>query len=730
MSDAPMKGKSGTNKTMIEKIKSLMKRDPNNIETMIISGLSSEKPEITYSRMKLIDLIKYKKPVLNEARDNCCGIIELNKKTACITSFLSNEEINDNQANTGITALRRGIQNIISSGARPLSNVYSFIYTKSNKDTTIHDINEFSNTTGIPLADNNFYFNDRIKDNPLLNIMTIGIIDRKKITSSLKLKSGDLVILAGHFYSNEQLKGNIYSLLKERFSGNNNPPLMIHYILDKLFIEGVLELFHSGIISGAFSIGKSGIISAAADIISCNKSGVRLDIDKLSSDSADDKIYKTLSGYLPHSLIVTVKKEKEGLLGKILNKWLSDYCIIGEIINENNLKCYTNNKLVADIPGECLSIKESPTIIESIKSESNDFSLPDISIDDINEPEKYREAAIKLLKQPGITVKAFDASCSDLMTASTDININLAAGTGVIKPENYKGFITASINSNSEYVSADNKTGIIIMIAKTIKDIICRGSEPIAMSLFLNICKSGNKNFKEQFELIYDGIVEAIKSFQIPLANFNISCGIKSRSGSNNGTLSILPVIGTIGELKSNKSYTTRAFKEKGHMIYLIGRSINDISSSEYLRVIHNIEKSPAPFIDIEFENRLHKAVKGLIENHLIISAHTVSEGGLFFSLLESAIIKGYGFDITSPAEIRLDAFLFGESQGRVIATVSPALETEFIDFMLQQDFPFSALGHVTKEELRIDDNSYGFIGEYIELYNSVIKKIPSLATE
>lgn len=727
MSDTPKNSKSGTNKIMVEKIKSIMKRDPNNIETMIISGLSYEKPEIAYSRMKLSDLIEYEKPVLNEARDYCCGVIELNKKTACITNFLSNEKINDNHVNTGITALRRGIQNIISSGARPLSNVYSFIYNKSNKDTTIHDINEFSNTTGIPLADNNLYFNDNIKDNPLLNIMTLGIIDREKITSSLKLKPGDSVILIGHYYFNKQSKGNLYSLIKERFPGDINPPLMIHSILDKLLIEGVLELFHSGVISGAFSVGKSGIIGAVADIISCNKSGVRLDIDTLAGDSADDRIYKTLSDYLPHSLIVTANNEKQELLGKILNKWLSDYSIIGKIINDNNLKCYRNDKPVADIPGDCLLIKESPTDIENIKSANADFNIPDISIDDISEPGKYREVAIKLLRQPDIAVKAYDSSCSDLMAASTDMNINLAAGTGVLKPENYKGFITVSLNSNSEYVAADNKTGIIIMIARTIKDIICRGSNPLAMSLFINICKSENKDFKEQFELIYDGIEEAIKNFQIPLANFNISCGIKSRSGSNKGSLSILPVIGTIGELKSNKSYTTRAFKEKGHMIYLIGRSRNDIASSEYIRVIHNIEKSPAPFIDIEFENNLHKAVKGLLENHLIISAHTVSEGGLFFSLLESAIIKGYGFDITSPAEIRLDAFLFGESLGRVIVTVSPALETEFIDYMLQQDFPFSALGHVTKEELRVDDISYGFISEYFELYNSVIKEIPSL---
>ena len=86
-------------------------------------------------------------------------------------------------------------------------------------------------------------------------------------------------------------------------------------------------------------------------------------------------------------------------------------------------------------------------------------------------------------------------------------------------------------------------------------------------------------------------------------------------------------------------------------------------------------------------------------------------------SLLESAMVRSFGFDITVDAEIRKDAFLFGEAPSRIVVSVATARETDFIDFMIKTQLPFLTLGHVTREEIRIDDNSYGFISDYRKKY-------------
>jgi phosphoribosylformylglycinamidine synthase len=86
-------------------------------------------------------------------------------------------------------------------------------------------------------------------------------------------------------------------------------------------------------------------------------------------------------------------------------------------------------------------------------------------------------------------------------------------------------------------------------------------------------------------------------------------------------------------------------------------------------------------------------------------------------ALLESAMVRSFGFDITVDDEMRKDAFLFGESPSRIMVSVAAVRETDFIDFMMETKLSFMTLGHVTREEIRIDDNSYGFISDYRKMY-------------
>jgi phosphoribosylformylglycinamidine synthase len=104
------------------------------------------------------------------------------------------------------------------------------------------------------------------------------------------------------------------------------------------------------------------------------------------------------------------------------------------------------------------------------------------------------------------------------------------------------------------------------------------------------------------------------------------------------------------------------------------------------------------------------KAVDGLVENNLVESVSPVGLGGLFFTLLRASLPNDLGFDITTDAENRQDAFLFGEAMGRIIVGVEGDKEDDFVDFLTSKKIPFFTLGHITKGEIRIDDESFGFI--------------------
>ncbi|MBK6282073.1 MAG: hypothetical protein IPF54_04840 [Draconibacterium sp.] len=144
--------------------------------------------------------------------------------------------------------------------------------------------------------------------------------------------------------------------------------------------------------------------------------------------------------------------------------------------------------------------------------------------------------------------------------------------------------------------------------------------------------------------------------------------------------------------------------------MFLIGRTTDDIGSSEYLEFYHEIADSQLPEFDINEEIKIQGAISKLNELKLIESASPVGKGGLFFTLLRAAIPNELGFDITTAAETRIDAFLFGEAMGRILVEVKSENEDEFVDVLTDLNVPFFTLGHITKGEIRIDDMSLGYI--------------------
>ena len=156
-------------------------------------------------------------------------------------------------------------------------------------------------------------------------------------------------------------------------------------------------------------------------------------------------------------------------------------------------------------------------------------------------------------------------------------------------------------------------------------------------------------------------------------------------------------------------------------LIYLIGVSREDINSSEYLHKIHAIEFSPAPHFDLEEEFGLQRTIEKLIHEKLVVSAHDVSEGGLFVTLTESGFNNNLGYSVDTNKSIRTDAYLFGEAQSRVVVSVAyekvAAIETLFNT----SSIAFEKLGTVTEGAITIDGDNWGSIFDWKNKYDNAI---------
>lgn len=166
----------------------------------------------------------------------------------------------------------------------------------------------------------------------------------------------------------------------------------------------------------------------------------------------------------------------------------------------------------------------------------------------------------------------------------------------------------------------------------------------------------------------------------------------------------------------------TLNFRQAGDVIYLVGQSRNDINCSAYLYHVLGEQYSPAPHFDMEEEYALQKMIAILIKSQLMQSVHDVSDGGLFTTLLESAMVNDLGFRINTGSAFRKDAFLFGEAQSRVVISVSPVNCTEVETLMA--GMAFEMLGEVSKGDVVIDDENWGNIQNWKTAYDTVLEDL------
>ncbi|MDD2538223.1 MAG: AIR synthase-related protein [Bacteroidales bacterium] len=132
-------------------------------------------------------------------------------------------------------------------------------------------------------------------------------------------------------------------------------------------------------------------------------------------------------------------------------------------------------------------------------------------------------------------------------------------------------------------------------------------------------------------------------------------------------------------------------FKHKGDMIYLVG----DTESKK---------------VDLDKDYRIQKVMLSAMRKNLVSCVQEVSEGGVFEALLRAAMPAELGFDITTDSEIPEEKFLFEDPGTCAVVTVPIDKDEELVQFLFDNQVTVMTLGHVTKGDIRIDDQSYGNI--------------------
>jgi len=720
-----------------EKIKEVLGRTPNFTELSIFGIMWSEHCSYKNSIKWLKTLPKKGDHLLVEAGEENAGLVDIGNGLACAFKIESHNHpsaIEPYQgAATGVGGINR---DIFTMGARPIAQLNSLRFGPIENEHTkwllrgvVKGIGDYGNAFGIPVLGGEVFFDESYNTNPLVNAMSVGIVDVDKTISATSSGVGNPVYIVGSATGKDGINGASFASKDiSDDSADDLPSVQVgDPFQEKLLLEATLELAETDAVVGMQDMGAAGITCSTSEMSADGGFGMKIDLDKVPTRQEGMLPFEILLSESQERMLVVVHKGKEKIVEDIFEKWDLNAVEIGEVTEGGQLEYYMHGEMVATVPAHDLVLGGgAPVYDREYKEPAYYAENQKFDIETVSEPDNYPEAAMKLISLPNIASKRWVYEQYDTMVGTRNVTTNGPSDAGVANIKGTGKGIAMTVDCNARYVHNDPKKGTSIAVAEAARNIVCAGGKPSAITNCLNFGNPYNPEAYWQFVMAIKGMSEACEKFNTPVTGGNVSFYNQTVSESSEAVpVFPTPTIGMIGLVDDVKKVMTLDFKAKGDLIFLIGESQNDLSASEYLHTMKGVKRSPAPHFDIDREMEVQAATLGLIDKGLINAAHDISDGGLFTTLVEMGIHRGFGFDVTADADVRLDAFLFGEAQSRILVTLDPEFEDDFIEAMRPTKVPFTLLGHVTRGKMVIDDSHFGFIDDASDLYmNSLERKL------
>jgi len=716
-----------------ERIKEILGRTPNFTELSIFSVMWSEHCSYKNSITWLKTLPKKGSKMLVEAGEENAGLVDIGDGLACAFKIESHNHPSALEpyqgAATGVGGINR---DIFTMGARPIAQLNSLRFGNPDNQKTkwlmkgvVKGIGDYGNAFGIPTVGGEVYFDECYNQNPLVNAMSVGIVEVGKTISATSEGVGNPVFIVGSSTGKDGIHGATFASEDiTEASAEKIPAVQVgDPFQEKLLLEATLEVIATGAVVGMQDMGAAGITCSTSEMSAKGKHGMEIHLDKVPTRQEGMHGWEILLSESQERMLIVVHKGREQDVLNVFDKWDLNCVEIGTVTEGGRLRYYMHGELVADVPAHDLVLGGGAPIYTREYAEPAYFQeYQKFNIDDVTEPEDLKEAAWHLIGHPNICSRNWVYSQYDSMVGTVNMSTNAPSDAAIVNIKGSDRGLALTVDCNSRYIKSDPETGTAIAVAEAARNIVCSGAEPTAITNCLNFGNPYSPEVYWTFVGAIKGMGAACRKFDTPVTGGNVSFYNQSVFDSKVEPVFPTPTIGMVGILKSKKDRMTLNFKNAGDLIYLVGQSRDDISSSEYLYSYLGIKGSPAPFLSLDEEADLHALLLELIRSGEVVSVHDVSDGGLFISVFESARASCLGFDISTDEEFRTDAFLFGESQSRAVVSVRPAMQEAFVERLTASDIEFTFLGEVTDtDDMIIDGQNFGSLSEAVRLYDGVL---------
>ena len=262
------------------------------------------------------------------------------------------------------------------------------------------------------------------------------------------------------------------------------------------------------------------------------------------------------------------------------------------------------------------------------------------------------------------------------------------------------------------------------MVAECCRNLATTGAMPVAATNNLNFGNPERPEIMAQLVESVEGMADACRHFDTPITGGNVSLYNETLGEAILPT----PVLGIVGLMKTAAPVPS-TFRREGASVVLLGglgkTDATRFGSTQYAKTLLGQTWGLPPALDMDYEKRVHDAMRAVAAEGLAESAHDLSDGGLAVALAE-ACYNGVGATLTIPSEGRADFALFHEGPSRII--VSTASPERVLEIAGQHDVEAVVIGVTMKARLQIGNGMSSWIDIPVaDLSNSYESALPNL---
>ncbi len=706
-----------------EKIVAGLGREPTLTELGIFSVMWSEHCSYKNSRPllkgfpteKARDDQPYGKVLVKAGEENA-GVIDIGEGWGICFKIESHNHPSAVEpfegAATGVGGI---IRDIFTMGARPVLLTNSLRFGDLRSATVrrlfrgvVGGIAHYGNCMGIPTVGGDVYFDPCYEGNPLVNALCLGVLRHDQIKRGAASGVGNPVFYVGASTGRDGLGGASFASreLTEESQADRPAVQKGDPFMEKLLMEACLEMMDvPGLVVGIQDMGAAGLTCSSCETAARGNAGIEIELDRVPQRETGMNSYEIMLSESQERMLVIVQKGREREIEAIFEKWDLHAEQVGEVTEGDRMVVKQHGVTVADIPAKLLT-DEGPVYERESREPGYLSETRNWDPEHLGQPGEaaLREALPRLLAVPSVASKRWIYQQYDHMVmANTVVEPGSDAAVVRLPLGRSEKYVAIANDCNGRYCYLNPYRGGLIAMVECLRNLACSGAVPLAMTDNLNF---GNPYKPEVFYTMKEsvrGLAEACRAFDVPVVGGNVSLYNENQKGAVDPT----PVVSVAG-LIEDPNHITRGFcRAAGERLILLGGLPDELGGSTYLELCHGLKTGDAPRVDLEAEKRLHEFVRGRIRDGRVAAAHDLAEGGLLVALAEMLFGEvTLGAEITLrevPDGARLDALLYGESQGRVILAVDADVEREVVDAAHAAGVPAATVGTVRdKPELSV----------------------------